>query len=169
MARRSLRSALIRRPHMQPKAPEFRVPFWIDADGQPRDALTLAELGNSFKVIFCFKAMCPGCHSVGFPTMKTIYDGLKDKGVGMAVIHTAFDDDPRNSQDKVAEMQTKYDLPIPFGHDPKVGDKYPTFMQDYRTRGTPFFIILDPENKIIFSDFRPDAAKVVEVLGKAAA
>jgi len=167
MARRSLRSALIRRPHMQPKAPELRVPFWIGADGQPRDALTLAELGNSFKVIFCFKAMCPGCHSVGFPTMKTIYDGLKDKGIGMAVIHTAFDDDPRNSQDKVAEMQTKYDLPIPFGHDPKVGDKYPTFMQDYRTRGTPFFIILDPENKIIFSDFRPDAAKVVEVLGKA--
>ena len=154
---------------MQPKAPELRVPFWIGADGQPRDALTLAELGNSFKVIFCFKAMCPGCHSVGFPTMKTIYDGLKDKGVGMAVIHTAFDDDPRNSQDKVAEMQTKYDLPIPFGHDPKVGDKYPTFMQDYRTRGTPFFIILDPENKIIFSDFRPDAAKVVEVLGKPAA
>jgi len=169
MARRSLRSALIRRPHMQPKAPELRVPFWIGADGQPRDVLTLAELGNSFKVIFCFKAMCPGCHSVGFPTMKTIYDGLKDKGIGMAVIHTAFDDDPRNSQDKVAEMQTKYDLPIPFGHDPKVGDKYPTFMQDYRTRGTPFFIILDPENKIIFSDFRPDAAKVVEVLGKAAA
>ena len=152
---------------MQPKAPELRVPFWIGADGQPRDALTLAELGNSFKVIFCFKAMCPGCHSVGFPTMKTIYDGLKDKGVGMAVIHTAFDDDPRNSQNKVAEMQTKYDLPIPFGHDPKVGDKYPTFMQDYRTRGTPYFVILDPENKIIFSDFRPDAAKVVEVLGKA--
>ena len=152
---------------MQPKAPELRVPFWLGADGQPRDALTLAELGNSFKVIFCFKAMCPGCHSVGFPTMKAIYDGLKDKGIGMAVIHTAFDDDPRNSQDKVAEMQTKYDLPIPFGHDPKVGDKYPTFMQDYRTRGTPFFIILDPENKIIFSDFRPDAAKVVEVLGKA--
>jgi len=169
MARRSLRSALIRRPHMQPKAPELRVPFWLGADGKPRDALTLAELGNSFKVIFCFKAMCPGCHSVGFPTMKTIYDGLKDKGVGMAVIHTAFDDDPRNSQNKVAEMQTKYDLPIPFGHDPKVGDKYPTFMQDYRTRGTPYFIILDPENKIIFSDFRPDAAKVVEVLGKAAA
>jgi len=149
---------------MQPKAPELRVPFWIDEKGQERPALKLADLGTGFKVIFAFKAMCPGCHSFGFPAMKTIYDGLKDTSVGMAVIHTAFDDDPRNSQDKVAEMQKKYDLPIPFGHDPKVGDAYPTFMSDYKTRGTPFFIILDPENKIIFADFRPDANKVVEVL-----
>ena len=153
---------------MQPKAPELRVPIWYGPDGAPLPDLKLADLGTGFKIIFCFKAMCPGCHSFGFPTMKTIYDGLKNKGVGMAVIHTAFDDDPQNSQDKVPEMQTKYDLPIPFGHDPKVSGKYPTFMQDYKTRGTPFFIILNPQNEIIFSDFRPDAAKVVEVLGKAA-
>ncbi len=151
---------------MQPKAPELRVPFWYGPDGETLPDFKLADLGNGFKVIFAFKAMCPGCHSFGFPTMKTIYNGLKDKGVGMAVIHTAFDDDPQNSQDKVPEMQTKYDLPIPFGHDPKVGGQYPTFMQDYKTRGTPYFIILNPENEIIFSDFRPDANKVVEVLGK---
>jgi len=70
---------------MQPKAPELRVPFWYGADGAPLSDLKLADLGTGFKVIFAFKAMCPGCHSFGFPTMKTIYDGLKDKGVGMAV------------------------------------------------------------------------------------
>jgi len=154
---------------MQPNAPELRVPIWYGPDGKESPPLKLADLGSGYKVIFAFKAMCPGCHSFGFPAMKTIYDGLKDKGVGMAVIHTAFDDDPQNSQDKVPEMQTKYDLPIPFGHDPKVGDNYPTFMQDYRTRGTPFFTILNENNEIIFSDFRLDANKVVEVLGKASA
>ena len=40
-------------------------------------------------------------------------------------------------------------------------------MSDYQTRGTPYFIVLDAKNEIIFSDFRIDANKVVEVLGQA--
>lgn len=151
-----------------PKAPELRVPLWIDADGQARPALKLADLGTGFKVIFAFKSTCPSCHSFGFPAMKLIYEGLKDKNVGLAVIHTAFDDDPRNTHERVAELQKEFDLPIPFGHDPKVGDAYPTFMTDYQTRGTPYFIVLDPQNEIIFSDFRLDPNKVIEVLGRQA-
>jgi len=152
---------------MLPSAPELRVPHWIDAEGKTRPALKLADLGTGFKVIFAFKSTCPSCHSFGFPAMQTIYAGLKDKNVGMAVIHTAFDDDPRNSQDKVAALQAEFKLPIPFGHDPKVGGVYPTFMTDYQTRGTPYFIVIDPNNQVIFSDFRIDANKVVEILGQA--
>lgn len=144
------------------KAPELRVPYWIDGAGEDISSLSLADLGTHFKIIFCFKASCPGCHSRGFPTMQQLVKGLSDKGFGFAVIHTAFDDDPQNSQERVREMQIKYDLKIPFGHDPKVGDQYPTFMQDYRTRGTPFFIVLNPENEIIFGDFSLDAVKVME-------
>ena len=57
-----------------PSAPELRVPHWIDEQGKTRPPLKLAELGDGFKVIFAFKAMCPACHSFGFPTMKTIYE-----------------------------------------------------------------------------------------------
>ena len=146
----------------KPQAPELRVPYWIDANGAERGALTLAELGTGYKVIFCFKAECPGCHAGGFPTMKKIVDSLQDKGFGFAVIHTAFDDDPRNSQERIREMQIKYDIKVPFGHDPKNGDSYPTFMQDYRTRGTPFFVIIDPNGHIAFSDFSLDADKLIE-------
>jgi len=96
--------------------------------------------------------------------MKTIYEGLKDKGVGLAVIHTAFDDDPRNTRERVAELQAEFEIPVPFGHDPKIGDAYPTFMTDYQTRGTPYFIVIDPKNEIIFSDFRLDPEKVIHVL-----
>jgi len=144
------------------KAPELRVPFWIDGEGEERSALTLAELGAGYKVIFCFKSTCPGCHSRGFPAMQKLVDNLQDKGFEFAVIHTAFDDDPRNSQDKVRETQLKYNLKIPFGHDPKVGEDYPTFMTDYRTRGTPFFIVIDPNNDIAFGDFSLDADKLIE-------
>ena len=99
--------------------------------------------------------------------MQEIVSGLADSNVGFAVIHTAFDDDPSNSQERVREMQLKYDLKIPFGHDPKVGAQYPTFMQDYRTRGTPFFVVLNPENEIIFGDFNINADKVIEAFSAA--
>jgi hypothetical protein len=145
----------------QLKAPPLRVPYWIDASGSPLDSLSLADLGTGYKVIFCFKASCPGCHSRGFPAMKKLVDNLSDKNFGFAVIHTAFDDDPFNSQDKVREMQLKYDLQIPFGHDPKVDEAYPTFMQDYRTRGTPFFVVIDPNGDIAFGDFGLDADKLI--------
>ncbi len=144
------------------KAPPLRVPYWLNASGEELENLSLEDLGNNYKVIFCFKASCPGCHARGFPTMQKIVSGLAGSNVGFAVIHTAFDDDPSNSQDRVREMQLKYDLKIPFGHDPKVGTQYPTFMQDYRTRGTPFFVVLNPENEIIFGDFNINADKVIE-------
>ena len=144
-----------------PKAPELRVPYWIDGEGNEISPLKLADLGAGYKVIFCFKAECPGCHSRGFPTMQKIVAGVADKGVGLAVIHTAFDDDPRNNQDRIREMQLKFDLKIPFGHDPKVGNAYPTFMQDYRTRGTPFFIVIDPAGDLVFADFSLDAEKLI--------
>ena len=145
-------------------APELRVPYWIDEEGEPRAALSLSDLGTGYKVIFCFKAECPGCHSRGFPTMQKIVSGLAGKGVGFAVIHTAFDDDPRNNQDRIREMQLKFDLKVPFGHDPKVAQAYPTFMQDYRTRGTPYFIVIDPAGQVVFADFGIDADKLIEVL-----
>ena len=149
------------------KAPPLRVPYWLDASGEELDNLSLEDLGSGYKVIFCFKASCPGCHARGFPAMQEIVSGLADSNVGFAVIHTAFDDDPSNSQERVREMQLKYELKIPFGHDPKVGAQYPTFMQDYRTRGTPFFVVLNPENEIIFGDFNINADKVIEAFSAA--
>jgi len=35
-------------------------------------------------------------------------------------------------------------------------------MSDYRTRGTPFFIVIDPNNDIAFGDFSLDADKLIQ-------
>jgi len=144
-----------------PRAPELRVPYWIDGEGNDLDDLKLADLGTGYKIIFCFKASCPSCHSRGFPIMKQLVANLSDKGFGFAVVHTAFDDDPFNSQDRVRENQLKFDLKIPFGHDPKLGQAYPTVMQDYRTRGTPFFLVIDPNGGLVFADFSLDADRLI--------
>ena len=143
-------------------APELRVPNWIDASGNPRDPLKLKELGNGYKIIFCFKASCPACHSRGFPIMKKLVDKLSDNGFGFAVIHTAFDDDPFNSLERITEYQQQYDIKVPFGHDPKVDDQYPTFMTDYRTRGTPYFVAINPAGQIVHGDFGLDADRLIE-------
>ena len=63
-------------------APELRVPFWIDGQGSPIDPVKLADLGDGYKVIYCFQHWCPGCHSRGFPTLKRLVDNLSDKGFG---------------------------------------------------------------------------------------
>ncbi|MFX8692388.1 TlpA family protein disulfide reductase, partial [Acinetobacter baumannii] len=53
--------------------------------------------------------------------------------------------------------QREYGLPIAFGHDlPPTGDAYPTFMEDYRSRGTPWFTVINADNRIVFSDFHLD-------------
>lgn len=145
-----------------PKAPPLRVPYWIDGDGQELDNFSLSDMGDGYKVIFCFKASCPSCHSRGFPAMKKLVDHLSGKGFGFAAVHTAFDDDPFNSQARVRENQIKFGLEIPFGHDPKLGANYPTVMQDYRTRGTPFFLVIDPQGFLVFADFSLDVDKLIK-------
>ncbi|WP_454259012.1 hypothetical protein [Pseudoxanthomonas mexicana] len=40
-------------------------------------------------------------------------------------------------------------------------------MQDYRTRGTPWFTVIDAGGRIILSDFRLDVGQLVKALEQA--
>jgi len=143
-------------------APALRVPQWIDRFGAPRDPLTLSELGDGYKLLFCFQAWCKGCHDRGFPAMKKLVDALEGKGFGFAVIQTTFEGEEENTPDKLKEMQDKYDLRLPFGHD-QVEGAFPTIMQDYRTGGTPWFILIDPAGNVVHNHFEMDAEKLIEI------
>ncbi len=135
-------------------APELRVPVWLDGEGRERQPLTLADLGDQYKVIYCFQHWCPGCHSHGFPTLKSMIDLLSTKGFGFAVVQTVFEGGETNTFDKLRENQIKYNLKIPFGHDAaSAASGTPTLMKDYRTGGTPWFNIIDPDNQVVYSDF----------------
>lgn len=148
-------------------APDLRVNDWIDADGMPMHSpVRLADLGPGYKIIYCFQHWCPGCHSRGFPTLRFLHDKLKDKGFGFAVIQTVFEGAESNTFDRLRVNQEKYGLKIPFGHDlPPEGERYPTFMADYRSGGTPWFTVIDPEGKVVYADFRLDASRFLNALG----
>jgi len=146
-------------------AAELRVPHWIDGDGQPAPALKLADLGDGFKVLYLFQAWCPGCHSHGFPTLKRLVDALTPLGFGFAAIQTVFEGAQTNTPQRLREMQLRYGLRIPFGHDPASEHGRPTVMADYGTRGTPWFIVVDPMGEVVHSDFELDADRLLQAFG----
>jgi thiol-disulfide isomerase/thioredoxin len=148
-------------------APELRVTDWIDGQGKPMARpLRLADLGDGYKIIYNFQHWCPGCHARGFPTLQFLHDRLAGKGFGFAVIQTVFEGADVNTRDRLRENQERYGLNIPFGHDlPADGEAYPGFMADYRTAGTPWFTVIDPQGNVIYADFRLDAARFLAALG----
>ena len=162
------------------RAPELRVAQWIDAQGLARAPLTLAELGDGFKVIFCFQHWCAGCHSSGFPALVKLVGALSgaDFGFGFAVVQTVFEGAEVNTFDRLRETQLRYGLQLPFGHDQPAGPDLvvipegipamiPTVMQDYGTGGTPWFIVISPAGEVVFSDFQLDADRLIaDVAGR---
>ena len=149
------------------KARELRVTNWIDANGEPMaKPLQLADLGTGYKVLYAFQHWCPGCHSRGFPTLRALQDGLKGQDIGLAAIQTVFEGRNVNTFDKLRHNQKQYGLKIPFGHDvPPPSERYPTFMEDYRSAGTPWFTVIDPKGDVVFADFRLDASRFLAALG----
>ena len=150
------------------RAPELRVAQWIDALGLARAPLTLAELGDGFKVIYCFQHWCAGCHSHGFPALLKLVGALSgsDSGFsfGFAVVQTVFEGAEANTLERLRETQLRYGLELPFGHDHPAanhGAVIPTVMQDYRTGGTPWFIVISPAGEVVFSDFQLDAERLI--------
>lgn len=150
---------------MEQRAPELRVQKWIGEDGESIAPLKLSDVGTGPKILFAFQHWCSGCHLHGFPTLRSLHDALSSKGVGFAVIQTVFEGVHENTFDKLRVNQLKYKLPIAFGHDmPPAVAELPTFMEDYRTRGTPWFTVIDAGGRIVFSDFHLDANKLVTQL-----
>lgn len=141
------------------QAPELRVKQWIDGAGQVLETpLKLADLGHGAKILFAFQDWCSGCHSHGFPTLRKLYDALAPREVGFAAIQTVFEGAHENTFERLRVNQERYGLPIPFGHDlPLTDANSPSFMEDYRTRGTPWFAVIDVSGQLVFSDFFIDA------------
>ena len=147
---------------LEPQAPDLRVQKWIGADGESTAPLKLPDLGSGPKILFAFQHWCRGCHVHGFPTLQRLHSALSPRGVGFAVIQTVFEGADENTFEKLRTNQLKYELPVVFGHDPAPhGARLPTFMEDYRTRGTPWFTVINADGHIVFSDFHLDADRLV--------
>lgn len=152
------------------KAPELSNEIdWVDGEGKEMDAIKLSDYNGKFKVIYGFQSWCPGCHSQGLPSLQALVKALEAKeDVKFFAIQTVFEGASANTRERMLEVQKQYDLHIPFGHD--VGNEntrnVSSIMYNYRTGGTPWFILIDKGNTVVFNDFHLDTEKAIEFLLK---
>ncbi len=148
------------------EAPELDIDYWIDGDGKP-SSFSIAESKGKWTFLKCFQNWCPGCHSSGFPTLKAFSDEFHGHPkVAIAGIQTVFEGFSSNTQDDVRKLQLRYELPIVMGHDPGDPDGIHTSdtMLKYRNGGTPWLILIDPDGRVAFNDFRVDTTKLIEFI-----
>jgi hypothetical protein len=146
-------------------APELRATRWINVDGQPRDPLTLSELGDSFKILYFFQHWCQGCHEHGFPNLQRLISLLAVHGVGFAAVQTVFEGKDVNTFESLRETQQRYDLRVPFGHAAAgEGEAEPVIMTDFATGGTPWFVVIGPNGRVILNAFEINPEWLVAAL-----
>lgn len=145
-------------------APAFRLDRVVDAHGHPAPPLTLASLGAHWRLLYCFQHWCRGCHVTGFPTLANFLDQARSGAVdvGVAVVQTVFEGFEENTFAAMLATQRRYGLGVAFAHDPGGGsDVAPSsILMQYRTGGTPWFILIDPHGKVAHDDYflDPDEA-----------
>ncbi len=144
------------------RAPELEVDYWIDEDGNP-SSFSLADNAGKWVFLKCFQSWCPGCHSHGLPAVKKISEALAgNPNIAFAGIQTVFEGSFINTVDKVRKTQLQYDLKMPMGHDP--GDGRSRTMMAYRTGGTPWMILINPNREVVYNDFGINADAAIEFL-----
>jgi thiol-disulfide isomerase/thioredoxin len=146
-------------------APKWDVPEWRQLP-EGKESLDIDDFKDKVLYLFCFQSWCPGCHSRGFPTLQALikkYEG--DEQVAFVAVQTVFEGFGVNSSDRAWETARKYKLQIPIGHSGSA-DKRSVLMQRYRTRGTPWTIIVDPEGRVVFDDFHIEAGTASKLIEK---
>lgn len=78
-------------------------------------------------------------------------------------VQTVFEGYKANTFDRGKEVLAKFKLDIPLGQDGMPGVRS-TVMRDFKTRGTPWTIIIDPEGMIRASTFHIPSAEAIKVI-----
>ncbi|MFK7001056.1 peroxiredoxin family protein [Flavobacterium oreochromis] len=149
------------------KAPEWNIKVWVDENGNKRNPIQLSDLKGKFKVIYCFQSWCPGCHSIGLPSLQAMTKALKEnKNIQFLAIQTVFEGNSSNTYEKMLEIQKKYNLKIPFAQDNgnSSTNNISNIMVNYRTGGTPWFIFIDQNDNVVFNDYHLDTEKAISYL-----
>ncbi len=157
------------------KVPELELNTWIDGDGNKSSSLKLEDFQGKVIYMYFFQAWCPGCHSHGFPTLKALTKQFEaNPDVVFLAVQTTFEGYLFNTEDKLKENQDKYDLRIPMAHDEgnKNSRRLPKTMQNFRSGGTPWTVIIDPDGTIAYNQFhikKQQASELIlKLLGKRA-
>ncbi len=140
------------------QAPGWEVSEWHNLP-HGVDALDVADFRGKVVYVFCFQSWCPGCHAHGFPTLRRVHERFEGRDeVAFVAIQTVFEGFHSNTADNGRDDLRDYGLDIPFGQAAGSASESghgatPDFMRRYRTGGTPWTILIDPEGVVRFNGF----------------
>lgn len=151
------------------QAPKITVDEWMHIP-KGEKAPTPESLKGKVVYIYCYQSWCPGCHSSGFPTLKKVSEKFKDNDhVEFLVVHTVFEGFSVNTPAKWKAVADKHKLHhLRFAHS-GTEKKKSVLRSDFKTRGTPWTIIIGKDGKVKYNNFhiKPEAAiTLIEKLNK---
>jgi len=156
-------------PMLGKQAPKWEVGRWHQLP-EGKASLDISDFRGKVLYIYCFQSWCPGCHKQGFPTLQQVAGKYQDDdSVKFVVFQTVFEDrkdSPVNTFENLKKIAARYKLTMPFAQSGSHEDKSKV-MRAYKTRGTPWTMIIDKKGVIRYSSFRltPDgAARLIEKL-----
>ncbi len=159
------------------EAPAWGVKEWINLpEGQT--TLDINDYKGKVVYLYGFQSWCPGCHSHGFPTLKTLLkhygkdkeskvnrDSKDNKDIAFVAIQTVFEGYSTNNAQAAWRTADRYDLKIPVGHDGSNG-KRSLIMKRYRTGGTPWTIIIDKQGVVRYNDFHIKPEQAIKIINR---
>ena len=147
------------------KAPLWEVEEWEQLP-KGKKSLELTDFKGKTVYLYAFQSWCPGCHSHGFPTLKAVQKRFKnDKDVVFVAVQTVFEGHETNTMARGLATLKKFGLKIPLGLSGSKA-KPSKLMRQYRTRGTPWTIIIDKGGKVVSNGFRVDADEAIALIEK---
>ena len=148
------------------KAPELDVDTWVHLpEGQAKGPTLHEEWKGKVVYLYFFQSWCPGCHSSGFPTLQKLKKEFSgNDGIRFATVQTVFEGFHTNTEKSAKEMVERYDLQdIPVGHSGS-RDKRSAIMQSFRTRGTPWTVLIGKDGLIRTEGFHVELEQGKKVL-----
>ena len=152
------------------KAPAWNVKQWFNLP-KGKKKLELSDYAGKVVFLYCFQTWCPGCHSLGFPTLKKLSSEFtREKDVVLVAVQAVFEGFQTNTLAGGRRGAKKFKLDIPFGHDAGEGGgsgRRSQLMTKYRTGGTPWTVLIDRKGIVRYNDFhiKPEAgSKLIKSL-----
>ncbi|MBT3236651.1 MAG: TlpA family protein disulfide reductase [Bdellovibrionales bacterium] len=151
------------------QAPEFNDLEWKSAKGKKITIPSVAEHKGKVIILKFWQSWCPGCLSRGLPTLKKLQNRFEgDERVKIYSAQTVFEGFGTNDKRKIISIRKRYDLTIPIAHDDGLTHKKKrsVLMTRFRSGGTPWFVIIDTNGKVVFNNFHLNFDKTVLYIEK---
>ncbi len=146
-------------------APSLQIDRWYNLPPGAKST-DVADYRGKVVYLYGFQSWCPGCHRYGFPTLTELIKRYKDNDeVVFLAVQTTFEGFSTNTPQRAKATADRYGLGIPVGHDGSANQPS-TVMRRYRTGGTPWTVIIDPEGTVRFNDFHIQPAAAVAMIDR---